>query len=203
MVRWIGGPHANAHLNVSAILTTLQPIVNPNIYSNISRILTFGEPALCVAEASKENFQAYLQYGNHKSVTQNQSVFKSTIIKQSTRGLTLIMDPQLIHLALNAHLSPQGLVDIIHKRRKPRSLSDTSSFRPFPGAFAINDWTDKKNEPKLHFTKLFKRLCIWHWNLAISYPDLDHYTGNDDVQCAFAQIKCNPNLVAMHSSVLT
>ena len=131
MVRWIGGPHVNAHLDATSVLAKLQPIVDPDTYSDVSRILTFGAPALCVAEASEENFQAYLKYGNHKSVSENQSVFESTIIKQSKRGLTLIMDPQLIYFALDAHLSPQGLVDVIHTRRKPRPLSD-SSYRPFP-----------------------------------------------------------------------
>ena len=83
MVRWIGGPHVNAHLNVAAILATLQPIVDPDIYSDVERILTFGAPAVCNAEASESNFQAYRTYGNHQSVTQNQSVFESTIVKQS------------------------------------------------------------------------------------------------------------------------
>ena len=133
-------------------------------------------------------------------MTQNQSVYEATIIKQSKRGLTLIMDPQLIHFALNAHLSPQGLVDIVHPRRKPRPLSD-SSFRPFPGAYAINDWTHKDNEPKLHFAESFHRFCIWQWDLAISYPDHDRHTGDDDVQCAFPRIKYNPQLVAMHSAI--
>ena len=91
MVRWISGPHVNAQLDVTAILLTLQPIVDPDIYKDVERILTVGSPALCNASASEANFQAYLKYGNHKSVTQNESVFASTIIKQSKRGLTLIM----------------------------------------------------------------------------------------------------------------
>jgi hypothetical protein len=200
MVRWIGGPHVNAHLNVTTILATLQPIVDPDIYSDVERILTLGAPAVCNAEASEANFQAYLKYGNHQSVTKNQSVFESTIVKQSKRGLTLIMDPNMIHFALNAHLSPQGLVDVIHKRRKPRPLSD-SSFRPHPGASAINDWTHKDNEPRLHFADSFNRFCVWQWNLAITYPDADRHTGDDDVQCAFPRIKYNPHLVAMHSAI--
>ena len=200
MVRWIGGPHVNAHLNVATVLATLKPVVDKDIYADVARILTLGAPALCNAEATEENFQAYLAYGNHQSVTNNQAVFESTIIKQSKRGLTLIMDPAMIHFALNAHLSPQGLVDILHKRRKPRPLSD-SSFRPFPGAYAINDWTHKKNEPALHFADSFHRFCIWQWNLAITYPNLDRHTGDDDVQCAFPRIKYNPQLVAMHSAI--
>ncbi len=179
-----------AHLNVTTILTTLQPIVDPDIYSNVKRIITLGAPAFCNASASEANFQAYQKYGDNQSIAQNHSVFESTIVKQSKRGLILIMDPSMIHFALNAHLSPQGLFHVIHKRLKPRPLSD-SSFRPYPGALAINDWTHKYNKPKLHFADSFYRFCVWQWNLAITYPDSDRHTGNDDVQCAFPRIKYN------------
>ena len=203
MVRWIGGPHVNAHLNVPKILvSTLQPVIESSIFEDVKRILTWGAPAsFCNAEASEANFQEFLNYGNHKSVTQNQSVFESTIVKQSKRGLTLIMDPAMIHFALNAHLTPQGLMGgIMHPRQQLRPISDCS-FRPSPAAYAINDWTDKKNEPELHFADSFLRFCVWHWSLAISYPDHDRHTGDDDVQCASSRVKYNPQLVAMHSSI--
>ena len=200
VVRWIGGPHTNEHIDTQSTLTKLKPILTQDVYSDLKRILVMGAPALCNADATETNFQAYLKYGNHQSVKQNQSTFETTIIKQSKRGLTLIMDPNLIHFTLNAHLSPQGLVDAIHKRRKPRPLSD-SSFRPWPGARGINDWTSKVKEPKLYFADSFQKFCTWHWNLAISYPLHDRHTGDDDVQCAFPRIKYNPNLVAMHSAI--
>ena len=140
-------PSESKQLDVTAILSTLKPIVDPDIYEDVERILTVGSSALFNARgASEANFQAYLKYGNHKSVTQNESVFASTIIKQSKHGqLTLIIDPQLIHFVLNAHLTLQILVDIMHHRRKPRPISD-SNFRPLPNSFAINDWTNKKND---------------------------------------------------------
>jgi hypothetical protein len=200
VVRWIGGPHVNAQIDVPKTLSKLQPILTTDVYNDLKRILTTGAPALCNAQATESNFQAYFKYGNHQSVKQNQQTFEATIIKQSKRGLTLIMDPNLIHFTLNAHLSPQGLVDVLHTRRKPRPLSD-SSFRPWPGASGINDWTSKVNEPKLHFADSFQKFCTWHWNLAISYPAHDRHTGDDDVQCAFPRIKYNPNLVAMHSAI--
>lgn len=200
VVRWIGGHHTNAHLNPPEILAKLRPIIDTDIWSDLQRILTTGAPAFCNATASESNFQAYLQYGNHTSVTDNQAVFADTIVKQSKRGLTIIMDPALVHFALNVHLSPQGLVDVLHHRRKPRPLSD-SSFRPWPGAYAINDWTNKCHEPSLHFADSFHHFCKWHWNLAISYPTHDRHTGDDDVQCAFPRIKYNPNLVGMHSAI--
>jgi hypothetical protein len=200
VVRWIGGPHVNAQIDAPKTLAKLHPILTSDVYDDLKRILTTGAPAVCNAQATENNFQAYLKYGNHQSVKQNQQTFEATIIKQSKRGLTLIMDPNLIHFTLNAHLSPQGLVDVLHSRRKPRPLSD-SSFRPWPGASGINDWTSKVNEPKLHFADSFQKFCTWHWNLAISYPTHDRHTGDDDVQCAFPRIKYNPNLVAMHSAI--
>jgi hypothetical protein len=200
MVRWIGGPHVNAHLDVNKIMHRLQPAVDDDIFQAVKRILTMGAPTLCNAEATDNNFQAALQYGNHKSVRDNEEVYGQTIIKNTKRGLILIMDPNLIHFTLNAHISPQGLVDINDQRRKPRPICD-SSFRPFPTSHAINDWTCKTNEPPLHFAQSFMRFCIWQWNLAITYPNEDRYTGDDDVQCAFPRLKYNPNLVAMHSAI--
>ena len=200
VVRWIGGHHTNAHLNPPEILAKLRPIIDADIWSDLHRILTSGAPAVCNATASETNFQAFLTYGNHSSVSDNQAVFADTIIKQSKRGLVIIMDPALVHFALNVHLSPQGLVDVLHHRRKPRPLSD-SSFRPWPGAHAINDWTNKCHEPPLHFADSFHNFCKWHWNLAISYPLHDRHTGDDDVQCAFPRIKYNPNLVGMHIAI--
>jgi hypothetical protein len=111
------------------------------------------------------------------------------------------MDPALVHFTLNTHLTPQGLVDIVHHRRKPQPVSD-SSFRPLSGAHTINDWTSKVNEPPLHVADSFQQFLIWQWNLAISYPHHDRHTRNDDVQCTFPCIKYNPNLFAMHSALL-
>jgi hypothetical protein len=200
VVRYIGGPHVNAHIDAAKVLDKLQPILTTDVFDDVKRIMTTGAPAHCNAEASKGNFERYLKYGNHKSANDNPDVFKKTIIKQSKRGLTLMMDPALVHFTLNTHLTPQGLIDIIHHRRKPRPISD-SSFRPWPGAHAINDWTSKATEPPLHFADSFQQFLIWQWNLAISYPQHNRHTGDDDVQCAFPRVKYNPNLVAMHSAM--
>ena len=51
MVRWIGGPHVNAHLDIPAILSKLRLIVDPDIHADVSRILLLGAPALCQASA--------------------------------------------------------------------------------------------------------------------------------------------------------
>jgi hypothetical protein len=119
VVRWIGGPHTVANTKPTETLEKLKNIIDPDIWSDLERILISGAPALCSAEATEENFQAYLTYGNHTSVKENQEEFAKAVVKQCKRGLTLIMDPDLIHFALNVHVTPQGIVDIMHPRRKP------------------------------------------------------------------------------------
>ncbi|KAI2510869.1 hypothetical protein MHU86_3490 [Fragilaria crotonensis] len=57
MVRWIGGPHVNAHLDVPSILAKLKLIVDADIHADISRILLIGAPAECKASATEENFK--------------------------------------------------------------------------------------------------------------------------------------------------
>jgi len=39
MVRWIGGPHTNAHINVPVLLDYLKPIVTNDVWTDLARIL--------------------------------------------------------------------------------------------------------------------------------------------------------------------
>ena len=184
VLRCIGGSHVNQLIDPSSILAKLKPILADDVFEDVERILTKGVPALCNAKATQENFEAYLKYGNHKSVKENPKVSESTtVIKQSKRGLTLMMNLALVHFTLNTHLIPQGLVDILHHRRKPKTSLRWSE------AYAINDWTNKTNKPPLHFADEFQQFCIWHWNLAISHPQHDRHTGDDNVQCVFPRVK--------------
>jgi hypothetical protein len=64
---------------------------------------------------------------------------------------------------------------------------------------AINDFTNKRTEPKIVFPKVWVFYLTWLWNLRITYPREEVYLGDDDVSGAFRQVKYNPNLVAMHA----
>jgi hypothetical protein len=76
VVRWIAGPHVNSQIDVAATLAKLKPTLTTDVYDDLKRILTAGAPAQCNAEATESNFQAYLKYGNHQSVKQNQTTFR-------------------------------------------------------------------------------------------------------------------------------
>jgi hypothetical protein len=66
----------------------------------------------------------------------------------------------------------------------------------------LNDMTNKANEPPLHFPKTLKEFFTWIWNLCVSYPHKEIYIGDDDATGAFRHVKYNPNLAAMHSSIV-
>ena len=111
------------------------------------------------------------------------------------------MDPRLVFFILNCHLTPQGIVDLYKRFKKPRPIFD-SSFRPEPWCFAINDWTDKSNEPEIVFPDAFMELCVWIYNLRITYPTEEIYLADDDGCGAFRHNKYNPNMVPMHCFLL-
>jgi len=200
LVRWQGGPHTAAHRDVDHILATLAPMVDPVTLSDLARIYRSGIPAQCNAAASEANFQAYLTYGNHKSVDEYPEKTLGGLIKDYKKGYLMLFDPRLVHFTLNCHLTPGGMVDLNHPYKDPRPVFD-ATFRPEPWAFAINDWTSPRDEPELPADCAFMQLLIWIYNLRITYPAEEIYLGDDDVSGAYRLLKHHPNVVAMHSSL--
>lgn len=201
LVRWIGGPHVAAHRDTPTILAKLEPVVEPEVFQQVSRVYTDGVPQYCNASATEENFQAYLAYGNHASMKKNPEKTLKSLNKDHKRGFALVYDGRCVHFALNCHLTPGGLVDLEHKWKSPRPVFD-SSFRPLPGSFAINDWTSKHNEFKIRFAYSFMGHLIWIYNLRITYPKRNINGADDDMTGAFRQDKYNPELVPMHSQLM-
>lgn len=197
LVRWIGGPHVGAHRNVNAILAYLQDKIEPDTWHEIDRLYRHGAPALANAEDSNANFETYRKYGNHKSYDENPEEVERTLVKDNARGYCLVFDPRLVDFVLNCHLTPGGLVNVDNPHKATRPIFD-SSFRPLPGSMAINDHTNKRNEPPLHFARSLLTLLIWIYNMRVSYPDRDIYPGDDDIKGAFRHIKYHVNLIAWH-----
>ena len=201
VVRWIGGPHVGAHRDPHATLAFIRGIVDADICDELERIWFQGVPKVCNASASEANFQAFRQYGNHSSAAENPEIAHKVVVKESRRGYALTMDPRILFFILNAHLTPQGIVDLDKLFKNPRSIFD-SSFRPFPWCFAINDWTHKTNEPIIVFPTAFMEFLIHLYNLRITHPHQELYLADDDGQGAFRHNKYHPNVVAMHCFLL-
>jgi hypothetical protein len=190
-----------AHRNIEKTLRHLRGKVDAVTYDTLEASWNDGVPKLCNAEASEENFRAYLEYGNHETVTKKPEIAYKTLLKDNKRGYCLLFDPRMVFFALNCHVTPIGLVGIDKKHKKPRPIFD-SSFRPKPRFSGINDWTTKETEPPLHFATSFTNYLKWVYNLRVTYPKREIYLGDDDISGAFRHMKYNPNLVGMHSCVI-
>jgi hypothetical protein len=201
VVRWIGGPHVAAHRDVDATLAFLAGKIDQVTYDHLERIWRTGVPAFCNAEASNANFQEYREYGNHATMHEEPDTTLRTLLKESSRGYCLLFDQRMVHFTLNCHLTPNGLIDLSHPYKNPRPVFD-SSFRPKAWCSGINDWTNKTNEPPLHFGLSFLKFITWLYNMRITYPHEEIYPADDDVSGAFRHGKYNPNLVAMHSCIV-
>ncbi|KAG7365319.1 hypothetical protein IV203_038522 [Nitzschia inconspicua] len=197
LVRWIGGPHLATHRDVPRILSTLQRSVDPDTLNDLERVFTVGSPRICQASSTEANFLSFFRYGNHASARNNPDKLMQVFVKDAKRGFTLVVDDRLLPFIRDTHLTPIGIVDLENPWKNDRPVFD-STFRPEPWCFAINDWTDKLNEPTLQFPGSFRRLLVWIWNLRISYPHEPILIGDNDICGAFRLVKFNPDVVPMH-----
>ncbi|KAG7368827.1 hypothetical protein IV203_031570 [Nitzschia inconspicua] len=197
LVRWIGGPHLATHRDVPRILSTLQRSVDPDTLNDLERVFTVGSPRICQASSTEANFLSFFRYGNHASARNNPDKLMQVFVKDAKRGFTLVVDDRLLPFIRDTHLTPIGIVDLENPWKNDRPVFD-STFRPEPWCFAINDWTDKHNEPTLQFPGSFRRLLVWIWNLRISYPHEPILIGDNDICGAFRLVKFNPDVVPMH-----
>jgi hypothetical protein len=201
-VRWMGGTYTGAHRDHHHILSTLAHAqVDDDILRDLRRIYLDGAPAYINAESTDENFWNYYNYGNDKTIFEDPVKTKKAMSKDVRRGYNLVADSRLTLLIPHLHPTPIGMVDLAKIYKEPRPIFD-SSFRPVPSSMAINDWVDKANEPAIHFPLSFMKLCIWLYNLRISYPNEEIYLVDDDVSGAFRHAKYNPNLVVLHACIL-
>ncbi|KAG7367496.1 hypothetical protein IV203_030167 [Nitzschia inconspicua] len=197
LVRWIGGPHLATHRNVPRIISSLRDSVDSQTLQDLERVFTIGSPRLCQAASTEANFLSFMRYGNHASARDNPDKLMQVFVKDAKRGFTLVVDDRLLPFIRDTHLTPIGIVDLDNPWKSERPVFD-STFRPEPWCFAINDWTDKRNEPDLQFPGSFRCLLTWIWNLRISYPDEPILIGDNDICGAFRLVKFNPEVVPMH-----
>ena len=201
LVRWIGGPHVNDHLNVPQVKADMAHYhLDTRVQRDVTRILEDGIPARCNVTSTEMNFRAFYNYGNHTTVNEEPEKTYKAMVKDNKRGYTLLLDRRAVLLALHCHLTPQGVVDLNTPYKNPRPIFD-SSFRPFVWCQAINDWTDKSTEPELTFSTAELGFMIWLYNLRITYPDLEIYIMDDDICGAFRRMKYHPNCMSLHCSI--
>ena len=169
---------------------------------DVQRIFESGIPARYNASASEENFTAFYKYGNHSTVTEEPDKTHKAMVKDARKGFTLLFDWRAVLLMLNAHVTPQGVVDLYNPHKNPRPTIFDSSFRPHPWCHAINDWTSKYTEPELTFAGAKMGFMTWlYYNLRLTYPRDELYIADDDVSGAFRLMRYHPNCMGLHTSI--
>ena len=199
VVRYVGGVHTYADINVPTILANLKPILTPDIWNDLERVYTKGCPSQANIQDTENNYQAYRKFGNHKPAEENAPILKKALVKTSKRSLMLMADDQMADFCPNVKFSPLSVVDVDHRYRKPRPITDCTA-RPEPWCDAVNDWTSSDNEPAITFGEAWLNFLVWNYNLAITYPLERKCTARDDIQNAFPRLKHYPNIVGMYST---
>ena len=114
LVRWVGGPHVAAHRDTDTILAYLKGKIDDVTLGHLDRLYRKGAPNYCNASATEDNFHEYLAYGNHKSMEEDPEQTLRAMAKDNKKSYTLVFDSRIIPFVLNAHVTPQGLVDLQH-----------------------------------------------------------------------------------------
>ena len=197
-VRYHGGTHTGAHRDLNKIRRDLTPSVDPELLENLLALFERGAPNASAGHSSDENFMEYYRYGNHKSCLEHEDLFKQVMVKDSRRGNVILVDPRMTPFIPNLHLTPNSLVDVENKWKKPRPVFDATSHMTI-ASMAINDWINKITEGEVYFPGSFTRFLIGIYNLRITYPFLAIFVCDDDITNAFRLIKINPELVSMHA----
>jgi hypothetical protein len=113
-----------------------------------------------------------------------------------------MLDPDVMDFLENVKQAPHGIVNLEHPYKNPGAVYEATC-RPHCWSHAINDWTDKTNEPPLTFAGALVATLTWIWNLRITYPHLEIYVCDDDITNSFRQIKYPPNLAGLHCKIAT
>lgn len=140
---------------------------------------------------------AYYRYGNHKSVDTNGAEFQKTMVKDSKKGNTLLLDQDLIPFIPHLHLTPQGIVNVDNKYKSNRPVFD-SLFHPEEYCEAINDWINPELKGDISFGDLICTYLRVSYNLRITHIDRPIFQMDDNITNAFRLIKYNPAMVSMH-----
>ncbi|MGH3053954.1 MAG: hypothetical protein ACRDL7_03130, partial [Gaiellaceae bacterium] len=193
VIRYTGNNHTAQYRQPAKILKEVETLLPADVFHDFKKVLTNGAPSLLQADLSRKNFQAYLRYGAHQSVSNNIPGVMTTLNKEERNGYIIPLPKWTASFIPNLHLSPAGL--LVRSGKKDRLVFD-ASFRPFPWCTALNDFTDKKNEPPMIFGTTLNRHLRRIYNLRVTYKNEDILLWDDDVRAAFRNVKHHPDIAS-------
>jgi hypothetical protein len=180
--RFLGGEHVAEHRDPDVILPQVQGLLSTQVYNDFEGLLCYGAPAKYNEHGSREEFIAYQNYGNHKTLSKNPAAFRKAMNKEDKREYVLTFPAYLKDFIPDLWLTPNGLLQIPGK--KDRVIFD-SSFLLHAHSRVFNLCIDKDCEPEIVFSRAWFRYLRRIYNLRISFPNLEILLFDDDVVAAF------------------
>jgi hypothetical protein len=192
VTRYLGGKYTAEWRDVNEILSLSEPFVTPEVLSQMERILTTGCPSYFNWEKDAANKRAFVSRRNLPSVAQHGKLVAKTLTKE-VRNSHLIPMAWWVCTCLpwGRHV-PQNI--LIKPGKKPHLIWHGLTCM-FWYKTSMNMVTPMELEMEITFGTAFTDLCIWIWNLRISYPKKDIFLAFLDISSCFPFPRIFPNLV--------
>jgi hypothetical protein len=190
MIGFLQGEYTGEYRNREKIFSILRGHDCPSsLLNDLIRVYSVGAPAKFVAVSTRDNFQSFHAYGNHKSATSKPSELQSTIKTEVDLSYVIPLPSYLAPFIQNLHLSPLGL---LAREGKPSRLIIDHSFRPDETCTSTNGMHGITDETPLAYGTTIKRHLQRIYNLRVSHPKEIIYLWCDDIASAFRHMKYNP-----------
>ena len=169
--------------DVNKIHSLSKPFVTPEELSQMERILTKGCPSYFNWKEDAANKRAFVYRRNLSSIAHHGELVAKMLTKE-VRNSHLISMAQWV-----CTCSPWGWhvpQNILIKPGKKLHLIWEGSTCMFWYETSMNMVTPMELTMEITFGTAFKYLCIWIWNLPISYPEKEIFLAFLDILFAFA-----------------
>ena len=192
VTRYLGGEYTAEWRDVNKINYTCEPIVSPQVISQMEHILTTGCPSYFNWEEDAANKRTFVSWRNLPSVAQHGKLVVKTLTKEVCNSHLIPMARWVCTCSPWGRHVPQN---ILIKHGKKRRLIWDGSTHMFWYETSMNMVTPMEMEMEITFGTAFIDPCIWISNLRISYPGKDTFLAFLDISSCFRFPRIFPDLV--------
>ena len=166
--------------------------VSPEVLGQMEHILTTGCPSYFNWEEDATNKPAFVSWHNLPSVAQHGELVTKMLTKEVRNSHLIPMARWICTCSPWGQRVPQ--IILIKPGKMPHLIWDGST-RMFWYETSMNMATPMELEMEITFGTAFTELCIWIWNLRISYSDEDIFLAFLDISSCFRFPRIFPDLV--------
>jgi hypothetical protein len=193
VTRYLGGKYTAEWHDVKEILSLSEPYVTPKVLGQMECILTTGCPSYFNNwEEDAANKRTFVSRCNLPSIAQHDKLVAKTLTKEVRNSHLIPMAWWVCTCSPWGRHVPQNI--LIKLGKKPRLIWDGSTCM-FWYKTSMNMVMPMELKMEITFGTAFKNLCIWIWNLRISYPKEDILLAFLDISSCFCFPRIFPDRV--------